>query len=651
MNSSQKTFEKILYSGAGIFLLFLIILLINVIASVIHFRVDLTQEGLYTLSPNSKQVLSKLDSPITIKFYCTRSNSRMPAYLRSYGQRIEDLLAEYRSYSRKNITLEKYDPVPDSDAEDAAALDGVNGQLLNTGERIYLGVAISCFDKTISIPFLAPQKENVLEYEITRAITQVTKPKKALIGVMSPLPVIGGMPTQEMIQAGKYKPERPWASFKEILEDFDVRTVPMEVSKIDDSLKLLILVHPAGLSEKSQFAIDQYLLKGGKLIVFVDPKSFFCSIKAAENKDYISMQSSDLPVFFKTWGVKYSTHVVVADMTFAKRIEMPEKMMTFACALDITKAGFNKKEVLTGQLDKISMFFAGFFSGDAVPGLKKTVMMKSTKDSQPVSALLADKPELVMKAFQPGNKELELAISLEGKFKSAFPDGFGGNKDSEKEKDKDAAPKKKGAADKKATADANKKEAASLKESVKDSTVILIADSDILVNDACVQLTKTSLGQSVYVNANDNINFFQNMVEHLTGDVELIGIRCRAVSERPFEIVKGIRSNAEQKFKNKIVELERSLMETQASLNKLQKVKADDQKFILSPEQQAELKKYKAKEAEAKKELKKLRKQFRSDIDSLENKLMWFNIALVPILVTITGISFAIYNRRRHSAK
>lgn len=641
MNSSKKTLEKILYSGIGILILFLIILLINVIASVIHFRLDLTQEGLYTLSSSSRQVLAKLDSPITIKFYCTRSNSKMPPYLRSYGQRVEDLLSEYRSASRKNITIEKYDPVPDSDAEDAAALDGITGQLLNTGERIYLGIAVSYFDKTVSIPFLAPQKESVLEYEITRAITQVTKPSKAVIGVMSPLPVLGGMPTQEMIQAGKYKPERPWVSFKEILEVFDVRTIPMDTAKIDDNIKTLILVHPFGISEKAQFAVDQYLMKGGKLIVFVDPKSFYCSIRAGDNKEYLAMQSSDLPNFFKAWGVKYSTHVVVADMTYAKRIELPDKMMTFGCALDITKTAFDKKDVLTGQLDKISMFFAGFFSGDALQGLKKTVLIKSTKDSQPVSSLLADKPEVVMKAFQPGNKELELAISLEGKFKSAFPDGFDENKEPEKPKD----PKKKSEPVK------TEKAPPSLKESLKDGTVILIADSDILVNDACVQQTKTSLGQSVYINANDNINFFLNMIEHLTGDVDLIGIRCRQVSERPFEVVKGIRSKAEQRFKNKIVELERGLVETQASLNKLQKEKADDQKFILSPEQQAEVKKYKAKEAEAKKELKKLRKQFRSDIDSLENKLMWFNIALVPVLVTIFGISFAIYNRRRHSAK
>lgn len=634
----KKTGEKIFYSTIGVVIVLIIIIAVNVIASSFYFRWDFSSGKMYTLSRNSVKVIDKLQNPVTIRFYCTQSNNRMPVYFRNYAKRIEDLLAEYKNAGGKKIKIVKHDPIPDSDAEDAASLDGVTGQVLSTGDKIYMGVAVSSLDKTITLPFLAPQKENILEYEITRAISQVIRTGKDKIGVMSPFPVLGAQPSVDMLRSGKYRPEGPWFSFRELKEDFELVKVPFETETVEKELKVLIIVHPSGISDKTQFAIDQYLLRGGKLIVFLDPRSFYAAIKSQEDKNLYKLLSSDMDKLLKAWGVSYNPNIVLADMTFAKRIQMPDRLMTFGTVLDIIAPGFNKTEIITGQLDRVSMFFPGYFDCKPVEGLKRTVLINSTKDAQGISSFIADKPEVVFRNFNPVNKSFDLALSLAGRFRTAFPDGRPAAepvKDDKKDKDEKAAPK-------------NEKV---LKESIKDGTVFLVADSDILVNDACVQVTKTSIGQSVYVRVNDNINFLQNIVEYLCGDSDMIGIRCRQIIPRPFTAVMKIRSQAERKYKDKILEIERDLKTTQDALNRLQKEKGTDQQFVLSPQQQEELKKFKAKEAGAKLELKKLRKQLRKDIDSLENTLKWVNIVMMPLIVALFGIGLAIYKRRRTSAK
>ncbi|OGV50185.1 MAG: hypothetical protein A2017_18655 [Lentisphaerae bacterium GWF2_44_16] len=630
----KKTGEKIFYSTLGVIIVLVIIIAVNVIASSLYFRWDFSSGRMYTLSGNSRKIVDKLESPVTIRFYCTQSNNRMPVYFRNYAKRIEDLLTEYKNAGGKKIKIVKYDPIPDSDAEDAAALDGVTGQLLNTGDKIYMGVAVSSLDKTITLPFLAPQKENILEYEITRAISQVIRMGKDKIGVMSPFPVLGAQATATMLRSGKFRPEGPWFSFRELKEDFDLVNIPFETETVDKNLKMLIIVHPSGISDKTQFAIDQYLLRGGKLIVFLDPRSFYAAIKSQEDKSFYKLMSSDMDKLLKAWGISYNPNIVLADMTFAKRIQMPDKLITFGTVLDIIAPGFNKTEIITGQLDRVSMFFPGYFDSKPLEGLKRTVLINSTKDAQGVSSFIADKPEVVFRNFNPVNKNFDLALSLAGRFRTAFPDGRPGEPVKD-EKDGKTVPK-------------NEK---ILKESVRDGTVFLVADSDILVNDACVQPTKTSIGQSVYVRVNDNINFLQNIVEYLCGDSDMTGIRCRQIIPRPFTAVMKIRSQAERRYKDKILEIERDLKTTQEALNRLQKEKGTDQQFVLSPQQQEELKKFKAKEAEAKLELKKLRKQLRRDIDFLENTLKWVNIVMMPLIVALFGIGLAIYKRRRTSAK
>src|SRR3954469_23567323 len=264
----RKQFETFLYSTIGIVAMVLILIAINFIASRARARVDLTSEKAYTLSPGTRAILAKLDTPVQIRFYCTKNANAMPVFLTTYAQRVEDLLGEYRQASKGQIEIQRLNPEPDSDAEDSARLDGVEAQQLRTGERVYLGLSVGMLDQKQAIPFLTPDRERLLEYDISRAIARVTTTEKPVIGVMSPLPVMGEMNSM-MMQRGQNGPP-PWAFMAELKRDFNVKQVELTADKIPDDIKVLLVIHPKNLSDITQYALDQFIMRGGKLVAFVD---------------------------------------------------------------------------------------------------------------------------------------------------------------------------------------------------------------------------------------------------------------------------------------------------------------------------------------------------------------------------------------------
>ena len=269
----NKKIETILYSTAGVIALFLIVLALNVITSAGKKRIDLTAEKAYTLSPGTKAILNKLDSRVTIRFYCSQGDE-MPVFFKTYARRIEDLLAEYKQAGKGKLVIEKYNPTPDSDAEDSARLNGVDGQMIQTGEKIYLGLVISLLDEKAAIPFISPDRERLLEYDISRAIARVVTPKKPVVGVMSAFPVFG-QPSNPMMQRMGQQGQPPWTFLTELKNDFTVKPVELTSEKIDDDISVLLVVHPRDITETAQFAIDQFVLRGGKLIAFIDPMAYF----------------------------------------------------------------------------------------------------------------------------------------------------------------------------------------------------------------------------------------------------------------------------------------------------------------------------------------------------------------------------------------
>jgi len=268
---SQKRNETLIYSTVGLIAMFLIVVALNFIFSLSNAHIDLTQEKLYTLSDGTKQILSEIDTPIEVRLYATQDDKAMPPALKVYARRVESLLREYAQMSNGKMSIRKLDPEPDSDAEDSARLDGVQGQPVSLGEAVYLGVAISMLDRTAALPFLPPSREQLLEYDLSRAITQVVKASKPVVGVMSSLPVMGMAMNPMMMRMGQQQGAAPWALISELEHDFDVREIPMASDTIDDDVNVLLLIHPKGITEATEYAIDQFVLRGGRLIAMLDP--------------------------------------------------------------------------------------------------------------------------------------------------------------------------------------------------------------------------------------------------------------------------------------------------------------------------------------------------------------------------------------------
>jgi len=631
----KKQIETLLYSVAGVGAMFLIVVALNFILGAFKTRLDLTQEKAYTLSAGTRAILKKLEAPVEIRFYCTQGEKEMPSQFKTYAQHVEDLLAEYRQQGLGNIEIKKLNPMPDSDAEDSARLDGIEGQLLSNGENLYLGLAISYLDEKMAIPFLSPEKEKLLEYDITRAISRVANPQKPVIGVMTPLPMFGQPMNPMMMRMGQQAQEA-WVIISELQRDFIVKQVPLETDKIDDEIKVLIVAHPKEIKDSAQYAIDQFIMRGGKLIAFLDGMSMVDS-RNQQNPMMPNMGGggSTLDKLVKAWGLQFDTTKVVADLNFQSRFMQNNRQQVAPAVLSLNPQGINKEDVVTSQLDSLLIPFAGVFTGTPAAGLKETVLLHTTPDSQLVEGFMAQfSGEQITKDFKPSGTPQKLVIRLSGKFKTAFPDG----KPVEKEADKKDEKK-----DEKKTDD-------SLKETKGDNAVILVGDSDILYDQFCVQV-QNIFGQKVVIPRNGNLNLVQNMVEQMAGDSNLIEVRSRATLNRPFTVVQKMQAQAEASYRNKIKELEDGLQETQKRLNELQSKKEKGQRFILSPEQQQEVERFKKKEAESKKELKEVRRNLRQDIDALENRVKWLNIAGMPMVVTFFGVGRAFLKGQRAKAQ
>jgi len=636
----NKKLETMLFSVAGVAAMFVILVGFNYIASLGKQRVDLTKEKLYTLSKGSKEILKKIDGQVEIRFYYTHGEKQMPMQLKSYAQRVEDLLSEYQQYAGKKLLIKKLDPQPDSDAEDSANLDGVDGQMLQTGDKIYLGLAIEFVGQKAALPFLTPDRERLLEYDLSRAIAGVLTEEKPVVGVMSSLPVFGMPMNPMMAQMGRQQqPQEPWVFITELKNDFNVEQVETAVDKIDDKYKVLLVVHPKNFSDKTQYAIDQYVLRGGKLIVLADPSAIVDN-QGGSNPMMGSMPgSSSLDKLFSAWGVTMAPGKVIADMNFTTQLRgrngQPQSNPTF---LSLTEGALNKDDVLTGPLDNLLIPFAGSFGGTPAAGLTETVLVKSSSNSQMVEGFIAQMSgENIVKDFKSGGKELPVVIRLTGKFKTAFPDG----------QPKDAAAE--------AAPDGEKKPESkpedSLKESKTENAVLLVADVDWLYDQFCVQV-QNFFGQRIVTPVSGNLSLLQGMVEQFAGDSNLINVRSRASLNRPFTVINKMEADANERFQSKIKELEASLADAQRKLNELQQKKEKgQQRLIMSPEQQQEIQEFRKKEGEINKQLKEERKKLNREKEALEFKLKVANIAGMPLLVALFGISLFLIKRKRTAAR
>ena len=637
----MKKVETWLFPVAAVVAVLVILVAVNVLGNFLKFRGDLTENRIYTLSPGTKRILDKLDTPVEIRFYYSKDNSSMPVPLRTYAQEIEDLLSEYQQASHGKIQVVKLDPKPDSDAEDSARLDGVQGQTAAanlTGDRIYLGLAVSCLDAKTAISFLSPDRETLLEYDISRAISSVVNPKKVVVGVMSALPVLGRATPMMMMQ--RQRGSDPWAFVQELKQNYTVREVPLTAEKIDDDISVLLVAYPKGITESAQFAIDQFMLRGGKMVALLDPFSFVdAQLSGQEGMMRGETYSANLDKLLKPWGLEFTANKVIADPNLATRIQRQnssaESDMT---VLSISGDTINKSDPLGASTSDLLLPFAGAFTGTPASGLKEVVLVSSTPQAGLVDANMAMLgSEGARKFYKPGNTALAMAIRLSGKFKTAFPEG------------KPATANPTPAASPAPSATATPPPTY-LKEGTNEGVAVLIGDSDFAY-DQIAGRQQQMLNQVVFTPTNGNINLIESSVELLAGDSNLMSIRSRTSANRPFVVVNKMEAAAQDKYQSKIDELEAGLSQARQKLSELQSSKQADQRSVLSPEQQAEIKKFQENEAQIDKQLKQVRKELRQEIDSLQNWLKWLNIALMPVVVTCVGLGLAFFKKRSRAAR
>jgi ABC-type uncharacterized transport system involved in gliding motility auxiliary subunit len=621
----KKGLETFLYSAAGVVALALILIAVNYILSPARARIDLTEGKVFTLSEGTRAILGKLESPVKIRYYYTQGETT-PVALKTFAQRVEDLLGEFRAASGGKVVVEKYNPQPDSDAEESATLDGIEGQMLNTGEKFYLGLSISQLDDKVAIPVLTPERERLLEYDLTRAVARVSTTKKPVVGVMSAVPVFGRGLSPLAMQEQKGLTE-PWVLISELKRDFDLKEVSLNAEKIDPEIKVLLVVHPRDISDVTQYAIDQFIMRGGKLIAFVDPYMYFDQQRDMQNPlGGTQAGQSSLFTLMKSWGFEMDMGKVLSDLTYASGAG-PRLLPTL---LNLTGTALNGEDPVTSQVGTLLYAFGGYFKGKPAEGLNMTVLAKSSPNNMPVDLIIATLTgEPATKAYESTNTEQPLAVRLTGKFKSAFPDGKPKDPMAEfrKDKEKDAEPKKPEATE------------PHLKEAKDENTVILVADADMLTDNAAVDIQDV-FGQRVIVPRNGNLNFAQSMVEQLAADQNLIGLRSRAAFTRPLIVVKKMEAKAQEAYLGRIKALEDDVQETQKKLEDIQKRRGDAKDkgpVVLSPEQQAEVDNFRKRSTDAKRDLKELRRNLRQETDSLEFWTKVVNIGTMPLLVIVLG--------------
>ncbi|MDG1890556.1 MAG: Gldg family protein [Verrucomicrobiota bacterium] len=644
---SKKQSGLFLYSSLGVAIMLVMLVVVNIISGHLKHRFDLTSENLYTLSEGTKQILGDLDTDVEIRFYATRDDKLMPVNFKNYISHVEDLLDEYSQYSNGHLKVIKFNPEPDSDAADSAAMDGVTGQMVSFGESIYLGLAISMLDQTKALPFLDPSREKLLEYDLTRAITQVTVDDKPTVGVMSALPVFGEQPNPMMMQMGRPPQQQPpWFLISQLQQDFDVRQLQMSDGVIPSDLDLLVVIHPKDITDQAQYAIDQYLMKGGKLIAFLDALAIVDQTPSPNGNNMLGPppSNSNLETLLKAWGLEFDTSKIAADRQFAREVSFqrgaPPQEQPGILFMDPN--GINGDDVVTSQIDQLLIPFSGAFKGTPVEGIEQTVLLNTSEEAQMVDAFMARlSGQQILKELKPEGKKYPLAMRLTGTFQSAYPEGEPTVAEST-EDDLDSE-------------DPEEEKPESLKSSKEGATVVLFGDADFLYDNFGVS-QQNFMGSRMVQLLNGNLPLAQGVVEQMAGDSRLISVRGRATMNRPFTKIRDMEIVAAKAYQERINQLEEKKREAEQKINDIQRTRQDagqtqGQRFVLTPEQQTELVKLRENNKQVTKDLKEMRRNLRKDIDALQNRLKWINIAGMPFLVTLGGIIIAMVKRKKTAAR
>ena len=606
-------------------------------AAIKGVQVDLTENKLFTLSNGTKETLSAVKEPITLRFFSTRKLVETTPGLTAYGDRVQELLERYVGLSNGAIQLELIDPEPFSPEEDRAVGFGLSGvPITEAGDLGYFGIAATntTDDKDV-IPFLTPQREQFLEYDLTRMINNLANPKKKVIALVAGIP----------IDSDPLKKYKSWALIDQLKQFFEVRPQGL-TPKITDDVDLVMVVHPFGLSDESKYAIDQYVLRGGKAMVFVDPHAE----EGARSNQALRLPpglGSDLPELFKAWGIKFDKDRVLGDLKAGQRVQagvdsFGRPIITrYVAWTSYGPENINSTDVTSSQLRLVNFGTPGFFEVAEGATVKVEPLITSTKSSGPFPADMVrrnPKPADILQQFKSQDKTYILAARLSGTVKSAFPNGPPKGypkKDAKKDDKKDE------------TAVALKPH---LSKSEKPANIIIVADTDFVADLFWVR-TQDLFGQTVTVPTANNADFVVNAADNLSGSSSLIGLRSRGLSARPFELVEDIQNEAEDKYRTKERGLVEELSEVEKKMQDLQTSERAKSGAVMSPEQQEAIGKFRARVLEIRRELRSVQLNLRRDIDELDGQLKLVNIVAVPAAVAIFAVLVALVRRNRKRAR
>jgi ABC-type uncharacterized transport system involved in gliding motility auxiliary subunit len=583
-------------------------------------RIDLTESKLYSIAPGTQHILESLQEPINLYLFFSQEASRESPPIRAYAQRVRELLEEMAQRSKGKLRLSVIDPQPFSEDEDRAAEFGLQAIPLGgaRGESLYFGLAgTNSTDGREIIGFFQPDKEEFLEYDVASLIHRLNHPKRARIGLMAGLPVDAAFDPQ----TGQMR--QGWASIAQLRELFDVQTLATDIGAIAPDIDALMIVHPRELSPKTQYAIDQFVMRGGKVIAFIDPQSEN-DPQAAEMGMMGGMgnRSSTLGPLLDAWGIAYDQGQVLGDRELGLTVALQagQAPSQHIAIIGFNRESMNSKDVVTSALDAINVMTAGVLKKKDGATIEFEPLIQSSTNAALLPgarlALLSDSQSL-LDGFKPTGERYAIAARIHGKLKSAFPDGAPDGATGE-----------------------------SLKESAQDANLIVVSDTDILADPLWIR-SQNVFGQRVAMAWANNGDFLANVADNLTGSGDLISIRGRQSFFRPFTTVDALRRRADDRLRETEKQLDQELRDTEEKLSQLEAGRSNQNELVLSPEQEAELTRFQQERVRIRKELRDVRRTLDVEIESLGTKLKVLNIALIPALIAIGAVLLAVTRRRK----
>jgi ABC-type uncharacterized transport system involved in gliding motility auxiliary subunit len=591
------------------------------------WRLDLTQNHLYTTAPGTDRILKSIKEPINLYFFYSQKTAEQVPTLQTYGTRVREFLEELQTRSSGNVRVHVVDPQPFSEDEDRATELGVKSVPV-AGSQFFFGLAgTNSTDGHAAIEFFDPQKEQFLEYDVVKLIYTLANPKKPVVAWLSTIPMGESMDQR----TGGLKPA--WAIYAQVQQLFDVREIQPTTTKIDSDVNTLVIVHPKGLAPATQWAIDQYALRGGHILLFVDPVAEADPAGQGDPSNPMAAMGADKSSHFNTlltdWGVNFDPKLVVADRGRALSVSMHEgePPQQHLGILGLNSTSFNSNDVVTAGLSTVNVATSGFLTPLKGATTKFESILQSSTDAETLPAerfaMLFD-PGTLLQGFKPTGQRYTIAARVTGNIKTMFPAGPPAG----------------------VTLAAGQ---TALKESVKQLNLIVFADTDLLSDFMWVH-EQNLFGQQVAQAWASNGDLVLNSLDNLSGSSDLISVRGRATFTRPFERVEALRRVADDRFRAKEQELEQQLRETEDKLETLQSKRSDKSSIILTPEQEKELDRFQEDKVGIRKQLRQVRAGLDSEIKSLGTELKILNIVVVPFVFVVVVLLIAVGRRRRASS-